>query len=303
MPNTGTQGLIFVIDSNDRARIDEARQELHRIINDREMKDSLLLVFANKQDMKEGRSSLYMGRGRDVGRFPWFSLGEQRTPYTIRLAPRMGTHADRYHAHSYETSRGYRGPATLQVEGQGLVRCAVLRDHRRGPARWPSLAVQQRQGPSRAGEKVDKSGGEATQQDEKNQRSHGAKLISHLWRPFCRLFHGGADRQSTRMAYLSPTRAAGEGHFPGPGRSVFLTEDDIGESYLAAPTMDRVNVSTVPERDPWLRQQTSIKASGQACRRREDRAAMEVCIFLLFFLFLGVFHLQWLCLPPPIVSF
>lgn len=32
----------------------EARQELHRIINDREMKDSLLLVFANKQDLPEG---------------------------------------------------------------------------------------------------------------------------------------------------------------------------------------------------------------------------------------------------------
>jgi GTPase SAR1 family protein len=52
---TGTQGLIFVIDSSDRARIDEAKQELHRIINDREMKDSLLLVFANKQDIKDGK--------------------------------------------------------------------------------------------------------------------------------------------------------------------------------------------------------------------------------------------------------
>lgn len=36
--------------------MDEARQELHRIINDREMKDSLLLVFANKQDLAEGNS-------------------------------------------------------------------------------------------------------------------------------------------------------------------------------------------------------------------------------------------------------
>ncbi|KAI8879257.1 ARF/SAR superfamily [Backusella circina FSU 941] len=48
---TGTQGLIFVIDSQDRDRIDEARQELHRILSDREMKDCLLLVFANKQDL------------------------------------------------------------------------------------------------------------------------------------------------------------------------------------------------------------------------------------------------------------
>ena len=43
--------MIFVIDSSDRVRIDEAKTELHRIISDREMNDSLLLVFANKQDV------------------------------------------------------------------------------------------------------------------------------------------------------------------------------------------------------------------------------------------------------------
>jgi len=51
---TGTQGLVFVVDSCDRDRIDEARQELHRILADREMKDCLLLVFANKQDLPGG---------------------------------------------------------------------------------------------------------------------------------------------------------------------------------------------------------------------------------------------------------
>ncbi|XP_003370251.1 7 transmembrane receptor [Trichinella spiralis] len=35
-----TQALIFVVDCADRDRIDEARQELHRIINDREMRDA-----------------------------------------------------------------------------------------------------------------------------------------------------------------------------------------------------------------------------------------------------------------------
>ncbi|CAK9300289.1 unnamed protein product [Gordionus sp. m RMFG-2023] len=50
---TGTQGLIFVIDSSDRDRIDEARQELHRIINDREMKEAIVLVYANKQDLPD----------------------------------------------------------------------------------------------------------------------------------------------------------------------------------------------------------------------------------------------------------
>lgn len=50
---TGTQGLIFVVDCADRDRIDEARQELHRIINDREMRDAIILIFANKQDLPE----------------------------------------------------------------------------------------------------------------------------------------------------------------------------------------------------------------------------------------------------------
>jgi len=49
---TGTQGLIFVVDSADRERIDEARRELHKIISDREMKDAIILVFANKQDLR-----------------------------------------------------------------------------------------------------------------------------------------------------------------------------------------------------------------------------------------------------------
>jgi ADP-ribosylation factor protein 6 len=51
---SGTQGLVFVVDSSDKDRIDEARTELQRIIQDREMKDALLLVFANKQDVPGG---------------------------------------------------------------------------------------------------------------------------------------------------------------------------------------------------------------------------------------------------------
>jgi len=57
---TGTQGLIYVVDCADRDRIDEARQELHRIINDREMRDAIILVFANKQDLPEGLLSFCM---------------------------------------------------------------------------------------------------------------------------------------------------------------------------------------------------------------------------------------------------
>lgn len=46
-----TQGLIFVIDSNDRERVNEAKEELMRMLNEDELRDAILLVFANKQDL------------------------------------------------------------------------------------------------------------------------------------------------------------------------------------------------------------------------------------------------------------
>ena len=46
-----TQGVIFVVDSNDRERVTEARDELHRMLNEDELRDAILLVFANKQDL------------------------------------------------------------------------------------------------------------------------------------------------------------------------------------------------------------------------------------------------------------
>ncbi|KYM76408.1 ADP-ribosylation factor 1 [Atta colombica] len=46
-----TQGLIFVVDSNDRERIGEAREELMRMLAEDELRDAVLLIFANKQDL------------------------------------------------------------------------------------------------------------------------------------------------------------------------------------------------------------------------------------------------------------
>lgn len=42
-------GLIFVVDSNDRERVNEAREELSRMLAEDELRDAVLLVFANKQ--------------------------------------------------------------------------------------------------------------------------------------------------------------------------------------------------------------------------------------------------------------
>merc|ERR1712100_784576 len=47
----GTQGLIFVVGSNDRDRVEDAREELNKMLNEDEMREAVLLVFANKQDL------------------------------------------------------------------------------------------------------------------------------------------------------------------------------------------------------------------------------------------------------------
>jgi len=46
-----TQGLIFVVDSNDRDRIGEAAEELQKMLREEELREAHLLVFANKQDL------------------------------------------------------------------------------------------------------------------------------------------------------------------------------------------------------------------------------------------------------------
>ncbi|XP_054892537.1 ADP-ribosylation factor 4-like [Poeciliopsis prolifica] len=46
-----TQGLIFVVDSNDRERIVESAEELTKMLQEDELRDAVLLVFANKQDL------------------------------------------------------------------------------------------------------------------------------------------------------------------------------------------------------------------------------------------------------------
>mmetsp|Transcript_50100 Transcript_50100/g.104279 ORF Transcript_50100/g.104279 Transcript_50100/m.104279 type:complete len:182 (-) Transcript_50100:180-725(-) len=46
-----TQAVIYVVDSTDRDRIDTAREELTKLLNEGELHDAVLLVFANKQDL------------------------------------------------------------------------------------------------------------------------------------------------------------------------------------------------------------------------------------------------------------
>ena len=47
----GTDGLVYVIDSSDEARIEECTDELQTLLQEDELKDVPLMVFANKQDL------------------------------------------------------------------------------------------------------------------------------------------------------------------------------------------------------------------------------------------------------------
>ncbi|XP_075877715.1 ADP-ribosylation factor 1 [Nelusetta ayraudi] len=46
-----TQGVIFVVDSNDRERVGEAQDELYKMLQEDELRDAVILVLANKQDL------------------------------------------------------------------------------------------------------------------------------------------------------------------------------------------------------------------------------------------------------------
>ncbi|KAM3181817.1 hypothetical protein ACTXT7_013616 [Hymenolepis weldensis] len=77
-----TQGLIFVVDSNDRDRIGEAAEELQRMLSEEELANAAVLVFANKQDLPNAMSTpevndklkLHSLRNRD-----WFIQGSCAT--------------------------------------------------------------------------------------------------------------------------------------------------------------------------------------------------------------------------------
>lgn len=52
----GTDAVIFVVDSADQDRLDEAQEELAAMLRSDELRDAALLVFANKQDYSHALS-------------------------------------------------------------------------------------------------------------------------------------------------------------------------------------------------------------------------------------------------------
>lgn len=52
----GTDAVIFVIDSNDTNRIEEAKRELFGLMSHEELRNCPLLIYANKQDLPNSLS-------------------------------------------------------------------------------------------------------------------------------------------------------------------------------------------------------------------------------------------------------
>ena len=53
-----------MVDSNDRERVGEAREELNRMLSEDELRDAVLLVFANKQVGNVEEKKLDLGIGQ-----------------------------------------------------------------------------------------------------------------------------------------------------------------------------------------------------------------------------------------------
>merc|ERR1711975_197332 len=61
-----TQGIIFVVDSNDRDRVEDAKEELLKLLREDELKSAAVLVLANKQDLPNAMSTADIAQKLDL---------------------------------------------------------------------------------------------------------------------------------------------------------------------------------------------------------------------------------------------
>ena len=84
--------LIFVVDSNDRERMEEVKMELSRLVREDELKDCCLLIMANKQDLPNAMSVQELTLNLDLGKLPcsWCK------PYTLTVQLTTLPHSSMY---------------------------------------------------------------------------------------------------------------------------------------------------------------------------------------------------------------
>jgi small GTP-binding protein len=77
-----TNGVIFVVDCNDKDRVSLARDELQKLLSEDALEDSVLLVFANKQDLPHAMSTTEVTEKlglHSLKRRSWFVQGSCAT--------------------------------------------------------------------------------------------------------------------------------------------------------------------------------------------------------------------------------
>ena len=58
-----SDAIVYVIDSNDRDRLSEARDELHKMLDEDQLRNASLLVLCNKQDLPSAMSPSAVSEG------------------------------------------------------------------------------------------------------------------------------------------------------------------------------------------------------------------------------------------------
>ena len=65
---TGTRGIVYVVDSSDRARIPKAREEFAKVLGDEQLAETSILLIANKQDMPGALSKEEMEKAFEINK-------------------------------------------------------------------------------------------------------------------------------------------------------------------------------------------------------------------------------------------
>ena len=65
-----TDVIIFVVDSNDRDRVEECRDELAMFMSEDELQDCCVLVLANKQDLPNAMSIAELSERLELSKLP-----------------------------------------------------------------------------------------------------------------------------------------------------------------------------------------------------------------------------------------
>ena len=139
----GSQGIIFVFDStSDALRVEEAREDLHRLLTEHELWDAPLLVMANKQDEPRAMApreiteklQLYSLANRN------WCAGPMQTPALAGCPPRRltATRPSRGQVHC-----GHQGAASRREGGKPPRRSrAMARLKECPPANPPGLSAR-----------------------------------------------------------------------------------------------------------------------------------------------------------------